>query len=356
MTIEEPLAVLSQFNIDNIEYQLTPVSNGLINQSFIVSRASDNKNLYFLQCINHSIFKDIEGLMNNVKVVCSYFETVENAPAHLELILTKEENSFYISTEKNYWRLYRYIGGDTYFRADNLGLAKEAGTAYGHFLGTLSNLNPEKLAITLPDFHDINVRYKQFQQSLIIASEERKQKAQPWIRLVELKIETVIGIYKKITNTCPIRVTHNDAKLSNLLFDANKKAKCVIDYDTLMPGYIALDFGDSVRTICSTSIEDDPTLDNTKLDMSVFEAFTTQFIKSISNIITKEELEALPKTGSYMAFIMGIRMLTDYLNNDVYYTIDYKEHNYDRASNQLTLYKSALSLESRMKDIIFKHL
>ena len=340
-----PLHIMQQFNIKQVEYCFTSVSHGLINQSFVIKRISDNKPLYFLQKINHHIFKDVDALMYNISSVNQYFKELPTPPAHLELILTKKKHPFYKTHNGTYWRMYKYIPGTTYFKAESLELASEAGNAYGTFLSLLSGLNPTELTVTLPDFHDINLRLKQLEESLFTATEKRLKKATPWIKLINDNKKEQSSIFNNIIKTCPLRITHNDTKLSNLLFDANHKAKCVIDYDTIMPGYLPLDFGDAVRTICSTTMEDDKHIEQTYYHPALVKAFTDSFITSLQGVLTQAELMVLPKAAIYMPFLMGVRMLTDYLENDIYYNTHYADHNLDRAANQLTLFKKAIENE-----------
>lgn len=350
MSTPSPLSVIPYFDIPKGDYEYKINSKGLINKSYSIKKGGVE--LYFLQQIDHSIFKDIKGLMNNIEVVCEHFNKAEKSPKHLNLIYTKDRKAFYESNQKEFWRLYEYMDGETFFKADNPIIAEGAGRGFGEFLGALSNLNPDSLSVTIPDFHDINSRLNQFNNSLESASKERLKQAKNWIELVDNKREFVKSIFSQVTSTCPQRISHNDTKLSNLLFDSQQKAKCVVDYDTLMPGYIPLDFGDSVRTICSTTKEDDPNFKGTYINITLFNSFTKSFINSVKEVITKEELKTMPKTVAYMPFLMGLRMLTDFLNNDVYYSTNYKNHNLDRAANQLTLFKNAVSLENEMNKII----
>ena len=350
MSTFSPLTILPNFEISDGEYKFEINSKGLINKSFSIKKAG--KSVFFLQQIDDSIFKDIDGLMHNIEVVCNHFEMLPKSPKHLNLIYAKDTKPYFKSNKNEFWRLYEYMEGETFFKAKSENIAKEAGSGFGEFLGALSNLRPDSLSITIPNFHDINSRLDQYTNSLASASEERLRQAQPWIDLIAENRDFVKAIYAQVTSICPLRISHNDTKLSNLLFDVNGKAKCVVDYDTLMPGYIPLDFGDSVRTICSTTVEDDPHFDRTIINMDLFESFTKSFINSIKEVVTQEELQVMSATVAYMPFLMGLRMLTDFLNNDLYYSTNYKNHNLDRAANQFSLFKNAVSLENEMKTII----
>lgn len=344
--------IIENFNIPVDDYKYIANTNGLINKSYALSKKNSGVNAFFLQQIDHTIFKDIEGLMNNIDVVCHHLKKTPEAPRYLNLISTKTGKTFYKTVDGDFWRLYTYVEGSTFFRAHDQQLAWEAGKMFGEFLFSLSTLDTNSLTVTLPDFHNIVHRYSQFKTSLKNAYEDRKTNARQYITIIEKNIESIINIYQDTIETCPIKATHNDTKLSNLLFDENQKAICVVDYDTLMPGYIPFDFGDSVRTICSTTVEDDTDISNTHFELSIFEPFAKSFIGSFDGTLSKQELNMFSKSGIYMSFIMGIRMLTDYLNNDIYYSTNYDRHNLDRAANQLTLSESGIKLLPEMTEII----
>ena len=350
-----PDLILPQFNIPQGEYELHPVEHGLINKSYAVIDKATKRKRYFLQQVDHNAFPDIEGIMHNIGVVSNHFKGLTDAPAHLATMDTHSGANFYKSAEGEYWRLYDYVVGDTYLRADNNQIAAAAGRMFGVFLKVLQGIDVSLMRNTIPGFHDIDLRYNQFKESLVSAEKARKDKAALLISLVKDNIEYVKEIYHEIISSCDARVTHNDTKLSNLLFDDQQRGICVVDYDTIMPGYWPLDFGDSVRTICSTTVEDDTDLQRTFFDLDIYRAFTSNFILALKGSITQSELSMLARTVAYMPFLMGLRMLTDYLNNDIYYTTQYDQHNFDRASNQITLYMSGVNLLDEMNNIVNEH-
>lgn len=354
MSADNFLAILAEFDIPKHNYKLQQVKYGLINKSYNVVDKSTGENLYFLQQVDHNAFKDIEGIMQNIGIITQHFFSQADAPAHLTSRETKSGSNYFKSAAGEYWRLYNYVEGNTYFRAENIQIANEAGKMFGEFQNALDGIDISLLKDTIPGFHDINLRYEQFLESISRANNARKVKATSLIKLVNENINYVKSIYHDTVANCPTRVTHNDTKLSNLLFDNNNQGICVVDYDTLMPGFLPLDFGDSVRTICSTTIEDDTNTKGTFFDLNIYKAFTTSFILALRESITEAEIKMLPRTAAYMPFIMGIRMLTDYLNNDIYYTTQYEQHNYDRAANQITLFMSGVALLNEMNTIVLE--
>jgi len=354
MPADNPKAILSEFDIPQHDYVLHSVKHGLINKSYAVSENSRGKKVFFLQQIDHNAFKNIEGIMHNIAVVSEHFISQPNAPRHLTVQPTNFGANYFKAETGEYWRLYDYVAGNTYYRAEDKNIAAEAGRMFGEFENALQGIDMSLVQNTIPGFHDIDLRYDQFNESLAKANSTRKEKAAGLIDLVREHINYVKAIYHDTVNTCSPRVTHNDTKLSNLLFDDNQKGICVVDYDTLMPGYLPLDFGDSVRTICSTSVEDDTDLKGTFFDIDIYRVFARNFIVAFDGSITNTEINMLPRTVAYMPFLMGLRMLTDYLNNDIYYTTQYEHHNFDRAANQMTLYMSGVDLLSEMNNIVLE--
>jgi hypothetical protein len=348
--------VLGEFDIPQLDFILHPIKHGLINKSYEVIEISTKQKLYFLQQIDQNAFNDIEGIMHNIGVVSNHFNSWPEAPGHLITQQTKSCANYYKSGAGEYWRLYNYVEGKTYYRAENEQIAGEAGKMFGEFLNALQGIDIALMQTTIPGFHDIDLRYEQFNKSLTTAKPPRKDKAKTLIRLVRENIMYVKDIYHEIINTCPAKITHNDTKLSNLLFDDQQKGICVVDYDTLMPGYLPLDFGDSVRTICSTTVEDDTNLAGTYHDIEIFKLFTLKFIGGLAETCTRAEINLFAKAVPYMPFLMGLRMLTDYLNNDVYYSTQYEQHNFDRASNQLALFISGAAQLDEMNNIVHKTL
>jgi len=344
--------VLVNFNIPQDDYSAEVISHGLINKSYLIRNNSNNRRSYFLQKIDHHIFKDIDGLMNNIKVVINQINNLVSPPNHLTTINTKKGHNYFKSDLGTYWRLYDFIDGKTYYRAENSKMATEAGLMYGQFLAGLTSLDTGLLVATIPGFHDINLRYDQFKTSLLNARPERLRQANHLIDLIESDIESIKTIYQNVIDVCPLRATHNDTKLSNLLFDENRKGICVVDYDTLMPGYLPFDFADTVRTLCSKTLEDSSDLDSTKINLKLFEVFTHAFLMQLSGSVINDEIDLLADSVPYMPFLMGLRMLTDFLNNDIYYATKYQQHNFDRAANQFTLYKNGVEELDELNNIV----
>lgn len=354
MTEDILRVILTEFDIPQNNYAFIPIEHGLINKSYQVIENSGDHKAYFLQQIDHNVFANIEGIMHNIGVVSNHFNSLQEAPEHLTTLQTKSGANYFKAINGEYWRLYKYIEGITYYKAESEKIAAEAGKMFGHFLSTLQGIDVALIHTTIPGFHDINLRYEQFEASLTSASPDRKLRAKNLLRLAEENFSYAKDIYHEIVSDCPVIVTHNDTKLSNLLFDNQQRGICVVDYDTLMPGFLALDFGDSVRTICSTTDEDDTNLAGTYFNLEIFKSFTLNFIQALAPTVEVTEVKLFAKAVPYMPYLMGLRMLTDYLNNDVYYTTQYEHHNFDRASNQLALFISGAAQLNEMNNIVLE--
>lgn len=330
--------IFSQFIKDSVT-EITALTSGHINDTYLVEAQKDS---YVLQKLNHLVFQNIPELMNNKLQVSEY---LRQKPSYQLSILhfypSLNGKYFFQDDEKNYWSLMNYIPETKVLeKTQNAAQAKEAGKAFGHFIAQLNDFDATQLFETIPDFHKMSSRYSQFEEAFINASEERKNQAIKWIEQVRAskkKMHQLENLYEQ--GEIPVRVTHNDTKLSNLLFNSKNKAIAVIDWDTLMPGIVHNDFGDSIRSICSSTTEDETDLTKVQFNEEFYESYKTGFLDEIGSVLSKKELDLLPLAAETITFIMGLRFLTDFLNNDIYYKIKYPNHNLDRAANQLTLVK-----------------
>jgi hypothetical protein len=217
----------------------------------------------------------------------------------------------------------------------------KGGKLFGEFLHVTSDFDASKLTEVIPKFHDMSFRYSQFEESLKNVSEERYNLAKEAIqKVIDFKEEMHIIQNLKESGEIKLRVTHNDTKISNALFTKDDKGLCVIDTDTIMPGIIHYDFGDAIRTICNTAAEDEKNLELVEFNVTYYKAYYKGFLEKIGDSMSEIELVNLPLGAKSMIFIMAIRFLTDFLNDDVYYKTKYKNHNLDRCKNQLKLIES----------------
>ena len=344
MKTETIKSIFNQFEHKSNYVSHSELNSGHINDTFLVK--TDGEKNYILQRINNNIFKDVPGLVNNKVLISNHIKNKftnlsenELSKKVLSFVKTKHDAFYYYKENRDFWNVMVFIDASiTHEIVKHEEIAYEGGKLLGEFLNQTSDFDSTQLIDVIPNFHDMSFRYKQYASSLLSASNRRLQKAAKYTKLVaDLKDEMHILQRLKETGKIPLRVTHNDTKISNSLFDKNNKGVCMIDTDTVMPGIIHYDFGDAVRTICNNTAEDETDLTKVEFNLNYYKAYEKGFLEQTKDALSETELKHLPLAAKTMIFIMGIRFLTDYLNNDIYYKISYSDHNLDRAKNQFKL-------------------
>ena len=353
--------ILDQFEIKGKPKKIEPYGTGHINDTYRVINSNIKHPDYLLQKINNHIFKNIPGLMDNIKRVTEHLRNkLEDIPGSepereaLSLIPTKSGSWFYHKTNDGYWRLYHFIKNHhAYDIVENPGQAFEGGRMFGKFIALLSDIPGGALNETIPGFHDINKRLDTFYQTLESDHEKRARNVKPEIDFVRSH-ETEMGRILRLgqDGKIPERITHNDTKFNNVLLDQNDKGLCVIDLDTVMTGYVQYDFGDSIRTTANSAAEDEKDLSKVKMDVKLFEGYAKGFLKETKDTLTQTEIDNLAFSAKLMPFIIGLRFLTDYIDGDNYFKTTYPDHNLIRARTQFKLVNSAEEQFSRMEDIV----
>lgn len=347
MIIDQLKNVFSQFDDSSEIVSYEELASGHINDTYLIG--TSNKKNYVLQRINQGVFKDVPGLINNKVAISKHIQgKLSHLPKNemnrkvLTFIPTKTGAPFYFEKSGGYWNMMVYIADSvTYETVKNEEIAFEGGKLIGNFLNLTSDFDASQLIEVIPKFHDMSFRFSQFEESLERASKERIDRALPYIDLVwSLKEEMHILQNLKDTGKIKLRVTHNDTKISNVLFDTNNKGLCVIDTDTVMQGIVHYDFGDAIRTICNTAAEDEKNLELVNFNLAYYKSYVKGFLEEMKSALSTIEIKYLPLGAKTMIFIMAIRFLTDFLNGDIYYKIDYPEHNLDRSKNQFKLIES----------------
>lgn len=316
--------------------------NGHINDTFLCKC----KPYTIVQRINTQVFERPDKLMENITAVTEHLKRKislaggDESRETLNVIPTKSGKSYLDLGKDGCYRMYKYIENTVSIDVtENYDILESAGEAFGGFQQMLSDFNADSLYETIKRFHDTPYRVEQLETAIKNAKTDRKEKAKK-------EIQQALN-YKKYAETLwtplcrgeiPLRVTHNDTKLNNVLFDKDTlKALCVIDLDTVMPGSLLFDFGDALRYCASTAAEDETNLDNVRFDLKKFESFTKGFLKKTADCLSKTEKRLLPVSALVLTYECGIRFLTDYLNGDIYFKIHRENHNLDRAGNQLKL-------------------
>ncbi len=332
--------ILFQFDIDTYA---EPFGNGHINDTYLVK---GSQSYYVLQKINKNVFPEPRKVMDNIDLVLKHVKKKleENAGSPdretMQLIPTKDGKTCYAAPDGEYYRLYTYVT-DTYAidRAETPDIFAQSAHAFGRFQKMLADFPAEKLYEVIPKFHDTPDRLRQFEEAVEKNAAGRRDQVAAEIAFVRDRAHLVSRVTDAIAaGTVPLRVTHNDTKLNNVLFDTiTHEAICVVDLDTVMPGSVLYDFGDALRFGASTGDEDEKDLDKILFDLSYFEAFTKAYLEELGSVLTPTERELLPFSALLLTLECGIRFLTDYLNGDVYFRVHREEHNLDRARTQFKL-------------------
>jgi len=346
--------VFSQFAYEGNVIRWERYGSGHINETYRV--VTDARRAYILQKLSSQAFQNVPALMENVMAVVNHLQAKASDPRRaLTLIPTRNRQSFYLSPQGDYWRSWAFIEGGLCLDApetpDDL---YQSGAAFGEFQNQLADFPAETLHETLPRFHDTPDRYRLFREAI------RFDKAG---RLAHVKNEVNGYLAHEaeasyLTDLCrrgrlPLRVTHNDTKLNNVMLDAATRTPlCVIDLDTVMPGLAAFDFGDSIRFGASTAAEDEKDLSRVSLSLERFRAYAHGFLKACGKTLTHEEVASLLWGAKLMTLECGVRFLTDHLNGDVYFHVAYPSHNLDRCRTQLALVEDMENKWPRLESIL----
>jgi N-acetylhexosamine 1-kinase len=358
--------IISRFDFDGQFVGIEPYGMGLINNTYAVSVKRENGEIkrYILQKINKNTFKQVDKLMRNIRLVTEYLKdiSVKNGGNWerevLTLVKTLDGNSYYMDKSGEYWRAYVLIENTIgYAIAESRDMFEDAGRAFGTFVRNLSGFPAEELYEVIANFHNTESRFSDFKKALENNYENRKDNVKDEIEFVLSREKYASKVVSKLkSGEIPLRVTHNDTKLNNVLMDVDtNRAVCVIDLDTIMPGSLLYDFGDAIRSGCNTGLEDEKDLSKVSFDVDLFESFSKGFLEGIGDNITKEEMELLPFAGILMTYECGMRFLGDYLNGDVYFKTQYPEHNLVRCRTQFKLVRDMEERLGEMSEIVSRY-
>lgn len=339
--------------------EISPFGNGHINSTFKVVA---NGNIYILQKINHYVFKNPIRLMDNMVAVTSFIrEKVErfggdSSRATITILKTLKGKNLVVTKDREYYRLQHCIDGTTLDFADDDTLYT-VGETFGKFQNILSDFPAYTLFEVIPHFHDTPRRYDDLITAINVDIKSRATFIQEEINYAVSRKNYISKIVEGMNNgSIPLRVTHNDTKLNNVLLDTETlEGVCVIDLDTIMPGSYLYDYGDALRFAASTADEDETDLSKVKFDMDKFKAFTKGYLLQTKNKLKKSEIDLMAYSVELMTYECGIRFLTDYLNGDVYFKISREEHNLDRARAQFALARDINRKLPEMQKIIYEY-
>ncbi|MDE5908868.1 MAG: aminoglycoside phosphotransferase family protein [Lachnospiraceae bacterium] len=360
--IEEAIAA---FDLEGKLVDVKPYGNGHINDTFLItSQTGQGSRRFILQRMNHSIFKNPQQLMENVVNVTEYLREVISRQGGdpdretLNVVKTRDGANYYEDSSHNFWRVFLYI--ERTLCLEQVESAKDfydSAVAFGNFQRMLADYPARDLHETILNFHNTPSRFRDFQKAVQADKIGRAENAMQEIAFaLEREKDTGVLLDLLAEGKLPLRVTHNDTKLNNILFDSDtKKALCIIDLDTVMPGLSHYDFGDSIRFGASTGAEDEKDLSKIELDLALFETFTKGFLEGCKGSLTEKEIEMLPMGAKLMTYECGIRFLADYLEGDVYFKIHREDHNLDRARTQFKLVADMEAKWDRMAAIVEKY-
>lgn len=344
----------------------SPYGNGHINDTFLLRcKTPDNREKKFiLQRMNHNIFKNPPQLMENVVHVTQYLrKTILSQGGDpdretLNVLQTRDGADWFQDSSQNYWRVFPFIEHSVCLeKVESAKDFYDSAVAFGNFQKQLADFPVEILHETIPNFHNTASRFADFQKAVSEGDQTHIALAQAEIAFaLERQEETSVLINLLAEGALPLRVTHNDTKLNNILFDADThKALCIIDLDTVMPGLSLYDFGDSIRFGASTGAEDETDLTKVELDLTLFEAFTKGYLEGCAGRLTAKETELLPMGAKLMTYECGIRFLADFLTGDHYFKIHRDHHNLDRARTQFKLVADMEAKWQEMTAIVNKY-
>jgi len=348
--IAEPQDIATRFRLDGAAAAAERHGGGHINDTWLVT--TDRGGRYILQRINRQVFTDPVALMDNVRRVTDYLhERAGSGEQTLSLVPTRDDGSYLVDDEGEYWRAYHFIeGARTLEVAENLGQVRDAAALFGRFQRLLSELPGPPLHETIPGFHDTPARYRQFHAALAADAHGRARECGAEIDLA-LGFEAGAGLVAKLqaAGALPQRIVHNDTKLDNVLFDERSGAAvCVVDFDTVMPGTVLSDFGDLVRSAASSAAEGDTNYAGVYLRMDSFTALAEGYLGAAAEFLADAEIDNLAVAGRIITVEIGLRFLTDYLSGDTYFRIASPQQNLERCRSQFTL---AASIDARLAEM-----
>ena len=330
--------IISNFRVSGAQVSCERYGCGHINETYL--SVTDDGRRYILQKVNDRVFPDVDGLMRNIASVTDFIRQRASDPREaMEVVRTLDGRDYYRDASGGCWRVYVFVEGSICLQAaETAADFEESAVAFGRFQNRLADFPAATLAETIKDFHNTPDRYRQFLEAL-----ERDELGRA--KDVGREIDFVLSCQERcsamhamrLCGELPLRVTHNDAKLNNVLLDAvTRKALCVIDLDTVMPGLAAYDYGDSIRFGASTAAEDERDLDRVEMSLDLFRVYTRGFVGACPSL-TRAELDTLPLGAMTMTMECGSRFLADYINGDRYFAVHREGHNLDRARTQIKL-------------------
>ncbi|MDF3077949.1 MAG: hypothetical protein K0S09_1838 [Sphingobacteriaceae bacterium] len=352
--------ILSNFEISGSASEIKPYGSGHINSTFYLKNSEPTQPDYLLQRINNHVFPDVPGLINNSCVVIDHLKkkAVANGEDPEKVVLTlipSIDGSFYHhDSAGSYWRMYLFLPDtNSYDEVKTVKQSFQGGKAFGKFQTLLSDLDPSLLIETITDFHNIESRLNKLHAAIESDVVGRVKECREEINFILERtsaMSTILNLGRE--GKLPTRITHNDTKFNNVLLDKSDQAQCVIDLDTVMPGYIAYDFGDAIRVLANTAAEDEADLDRIAVDVPLFSGFAQGYLQETGPFLRDIEISSLIHGVLLLPYMQAVRFLTDFLDGDNYFKVKFSHHNLQRARAQLQFVKKLEEKKDELKTII----
>ncbi|GAA3984164.1 phosphotransferase enzyme family protein [Mucilaginibacter dorajii] len=355
--------IINAFNIRGKVGGVKVYGSGHINDTYLLKNREPGLPDYLLQKINDHVFKDVEGLMSNIDQVISHLKRKAIATPALDpelnvLTLVKCKNGRLSLVDNNggHWRMFYFMRETlSYDQVSTENQALQGGLAFGSFLSALADLDPALLIQTIPDFLNIEKRLRDLDIAMHADAVGRLPSVGEEMRFLLERSSKMMNILQLgRAGVLPLRITHNDTKFNNVLLGKDDRFQCVIDLDTVMPGYTAYDFGDAIRTIINQGSEDEKDLSKIRLNIPLFTAFTRGFLAKTLSFLIEQEVQSLIQGVLLLPYMQAVRFLTDHLNGDIYYKINAKGHNLQRTRAQIQLVKMLEEHVGELNGIILR--
>lgn len=349
--------VCQAFRIQGKFLSCEEIKVGNVNRTYRVNFLHDDGKIksYIVQSLNTYVFKEPIKVMENIDRVTEHIHARDPKRKALHFHHTEDRKTYLFEADE-FWRLFNYIPSSTYNAAENLEIVYNAGEAFGQFQRLLSDFDASKLHETIPNFHNTRMRYQTLLADVEMDACDKVATVTEelaWLFSVMDKACMITDMHNR--GELPLRVTHNDTKINNVLFEKDgSHAIAVIDLDTVMPGLVGHDFGDAIRFAANYVAEDCPEYERAGVNMNVFRAFSAGFLKDTAATLTKAEIDTLAISCFALTAELAVRFLSDYINGSPYFKIDYPEHNLVRARCQITLAKDMLTRLDEMEEIIYE--
>ncbi|WP_443937409.1 phosphotransferase enzyme family protein [Pedobacter sp. MW01-1-1] len=342
--------ILDSFGLDLKSAQVTPYGSGLINHTWKVITCDAE---YILQKINTYVFKNPHAIDDNLYQLKQYIAKKE--PEYLFVSpLTNLAGNTLLQVNGEYFRLFSFVkNSHSVDVVENPSQAYEVAKQFGRFTKICNGFDVDLLQYSLTDFHNLELRLSQFKEALRTGNQDRIAEVTPEIEVL-MSFSVIADIYSALIKEGKLikRVIHHDTKISNVLLDENEKGLCVIDLDTVMPGYFISDVGDMMRTYLSAANEEEKDLTKVNVRTDIFAAIFSGYMEEMGALLGEEEKELFIYSGKFMIYMQALRFFTDYLNNDVYYHTTYPKQNLVRAKNQIKLLEEYVAAEETFKGIM----